>query len=190
MKYKDTRSNEIGGAVFAQDSKHLSLLTQGAMACDNEPCVMLDNRSSSAGVTVAYVYDIGSGSDWKMALTHIPAGQAKIAPSYREWKVAGSELGTFSTPNLTATVTNARYELVRLWVTADNIATLSDGTLQKCDDRKTSSTVIPLKKGENSFLVLTADTSLSIALTTADTNAQGSVYELTEFDRNEITRLY
>jgi hypothetical protein len=190
MKFRDTRSNEIGGEVYTEDSVHWSLKTQGSITGSTDPCVLLDNLSSSAGVRLAYVYDIGTGSDWKLGVTYIPAGQSKVASSYREFKLAGAELGTFSTPNLTATVTNASYELVRLWVSADNIATLTNATLVNCDDRKTSTTVIPLKKGENSFLILTSNTALTVALTTADANGQGSVYEITELDRNEIQRKY
>jgi hypothetical protein len=192
MKYKDIRANDIGGAVDIKDAKHLSLATQGAIVCDDTPCVQLDNLSSSAGVRIGYVYDKGAGSDWKLGVIYLPIGTAKTASSYRDFKLAGSELGTFSTPNLTATCTATYYELVRLWLSADNIATLTHATYIKCDTTKTSTTVMALKKGENSFLIKmdAGETALTIALTTADASGQGSVYEITELDRSEIARLY
>ena len=188
----NTRTDAIGGAIAVEEAKNWSTATRGGMYADDEPCVMLDNLSSSAGIRVAYVYDIGTGNDWKLAVTYIPIGQQKIACSYHDFNLAGAELGTFSTPNLTATCTAATYEVLRIWVSAANTLTLTNATFINADDRATSTTVSPVVVGENSFLIKIAagQTALTAALTTADSSGQGSVYEITELDRNELARIY
>jgi hypothetical protein len=209
MLTADTRANEIGAIVKAEGATHWTIPIQGSLVSHPDATVALDNITSATALFVAYV-DAGksivpgmrktdgtltttSDEDWSFSFTRIAAGQYKLASSYREFNIGenlvasagGAEAITWGT-----TVSDAYY-IVKIASDIVQTATVTSGTIVK-KASKTSSTVINLKVGMNSFLVKndTGQTACHIDLGTEGANVLVAVHLMTNWTINQLELWY
>lgn len=188
-KYADTRSNNIGGIVVSDDAAHYSTAFQGGLIVGHEASCALDNVTAITNLFIAYA-DAGRSTenDWKFSFTRLDAKVQKPVNSLREFNI-GESLASYSTPNLTwgTTVATGMY-IVKIFVPAADTATLTHCTLSHVAGRTSSTTVLPLTQGQNTFLVVGngTNTDASIALTTGGATVQTSVHLVTAWTANQV----
>lgn len=177
---------------FSQDAAVNNVAVQGSMTGRDKNAIarQLRNTSAATSLHVAYVSagkstftgeragdTAATDDDWKFAFTRIAAGGQAIVDCTRPFNI-GEDIKTSYTSGtgvLAWTSTSGLYYIIKIITPTAQTATLVKCTYVK-KSSKTSTTVLSLVPGENTFLVLANDTATTLTLGTADAAALTAVY--------------
>lgn len=181
--YNDTRAFREGGNGYSEDAASWNTAIKGSLVGRKVlDCSMaLNNISSATDLHIAYV-DAGKSldDDWSFSFQRLDAKQQKPANSMREFSIGEDMKTSYTTGTgvLAWTSVSGQYYIIKIITPTAQTATLVKCTYQQ-KSTKTSATVLSLKAGENTFIVLANDTATTLTLGTADASALTAVYSVT-----------